>query len=247
MKAGRTRAGTRAASSHTAALAASDVVVDALFEATGVIRADTIDEMFDIAACLALQPVPAGRRIAIVTNAGGPGILAVDACERSHLSVIEFSEDTRRALKAFLPASASVNNPVDMVASASGDDYRRTIETVAASDADTILVIYTPVDPTHAPSVMDGLRAGIASVRDAGCRKPILACLMTDASRPVPLRVGDERVPVFVFPENAVRAIRQVARYGAWRVWGARKDPAIRRCQTERGSPGGPGRPRRQK
>jgi acetyl coenzyme A synthetase (ADP forming)-like protein len=220
LKAGRTRAGNRAASSHTAALAASDVVVDALFDATGVIRADTIDEMFDVAACLALQPVPAGRRIAIVTNAGGPGILAVDACERSRLSVIEFSEDTRRALRAFLPASASVNNPVDMVASASGDDYRRTIEAVAASDADTILVLYTPVDPTHAPSVMDGLRSGIASARNAGCRKPILACLMTDASRPVPLRVGQERVPVFVFPENAVRAIRQVARYGAWRSAG---------------------------
>ena len=97
MKAGRTRAGSRAAGSHTAALAASDVAVDALFHQSGVIRADTIDEMFDIAACLDAQPLPAGRRVGIVTNAGGPGILAVDACEAAGLSVVEFSRGDARA------------------------------------------------------------------------------------------------------------------------------------------------------
>ena len=95
VKAGRTRAGSRAAGSHTAALAASDVAVDALFHQSGVIRADTIDEMFDIAACLDAQPLPAGRRVAIVTNAGGPGILAVDACESAGLTVAPFSAETR--------------------------------------------------------------------------------------------------------------------------------------------------------
>src|SRR5213079_2208582 len=98
VKAGRTHAGLRAAGSHTAAMAASDVAVDALFHQAGVIRADTMDDMFDIAACLDSQPLPPGRRVAIVTNAGGPGILAVDACEAASLSVVPFAEHTRKAL-----------------------------------------------------------------------------------------------------------------------------------------------------
>src|SRR5207253_2227887 len=110
VKAGRTRAGSRAAGSHTAALAASDTAVDALFHQSGVIRADTIDEMFDIAALLETQPLTPGRRMAIVTNAGGPGILAVDACEAAGLSVAPFSADTRTRLSAFLPPEASVAN-----------------------------------------------------------------------------------------------------------------------------------------
>src|SRR6185503_10705931 len=111
VKAGRSRAGSRAAGSHTAALAASDVAVDALFRQAGVIRADTMDDMFDIAACLDAQPLPPGRRVAIVTNAGGPGILAVDACDAAGLSVVPFSPATCERLKAFLPPEASVGNP----------------------------------------------------------------------------------------------------------------------------------------
>src|SRR5579862_5651508 len=130
VKAGRTRAGSRAAGSHTAALAANDTAVDALFHQAGVIRADTIDEMFDIAACLEGQPLPRGRRVAIVTNAGGPGILAVDACEAAGLIVPSFSPDARHKLTAFLPAAASLGNPIDMVASAAADQYRHCIETV---------------------------------------------------------------------------------------------------------------------
>src|SRR3954462_7041453 len=114
VKAGRTAAGSRAAGSHTAALAASDVAVDALFHQAGVIRADTMDDMFDIAACPEAPPLPRGRRVAIVTNAGGPGILAVDACEAAGLAVAPFSADTRGTLAQFLPREASVGNPVDM-------------------------------------------------------------------------------------------------------------------------------------
>jgi len=149
VKSGRTRAGSRAAGSHTAALAASDTAVDALFRQSGVIRADTIDEMFDIAACLEAQPLPAGRRVAVVTNAGGPGILAVDACEAAGLRVAPFTDATRDRLTAFLPAEASVGNPVDMVASAGPEEYRRAIEVaLTAEDTDALIVIYTPVDPT---------------------------------------------------------------------------------------------------
>jgi acetyl coenzyme A synthetase (ADP forming)-like protein len=218
VKSGRTRAGGRAASSHTAALAASDEVVDALFEASGVIRADTIDEMFDVAACVATQALPAGRRIAIVTNAGGPGILAVDACERGGLQVVEFAAGTRAKLKTFLNAAASVGNPVDMVASAGADAYRQALETVLAADeVDAVIVIHTPVDPGQSRAIVDGIRAGIAGARAAGNHKTVLACLMTDAARPQPLLVGGERVPVYVFPENAARALSKVTRYAEWR------------------------------
>ena len=135
VKAGRTRAGSRAAGSHTAALAASDTAVDALFHQSGVIRADTIDEMFDIAACLDAQPLPAGRRVAIVTNAGGPGILAVDACEAAGLDGrAVLRRDARSASRRFCRAEASVGNPVDMVASAGPDEYRRAIEVALAAD-----------------------------------------------------------------------------------------------------------------
>jgi len=218
VKAGRTRAGVRAASSHTAALAASDDVVDELFRATGVIRTDTIDEMFDAASCLAFQTLPEGRRVAIVTNAGGPGILAVDACERNGLTVADFSGATRAGLAAFLPPTASLGNPVDMVASADADAYRRTIETMlAASEVDAVIVIYIPIEPDWSATILDGIRAGIAHARGAGSRKPVLGCLMADAARPLPLEVGAEHIPTFAFPENAVRALTHVVAYGAWR------------------------------
>ena len=128
MKAGRTRPGSRAAGSHTAALAASDVAVDALFQQSGVIRAETIDEMFDIAACLDAQPLPGGRRVAVVTNAGGPASSPSTPARRRDSRCRNSREATRDRLRAFLPPEATVTNPVDMVASAGPEAYRRTIE-----------------------------------------------------------------------------------------------------------------------
>jgi acetate---CoA ligase (ADP-forming) len=220
LKAGRTRAGSRAAGSHTAALAASDTAVDALFRQSGVIRADTIDEMFDIAACLDSQPLPAGRRVAILTNAGGPGILAVDACEAAGLRVSPFSAATRERLAAFLPAEASVGNPVDMVASAGPEEYRRAVEVaLTAEDVDALIVIYTPVDPTCSSETLNAIQNGIASGRSAGgTAKPILGCLMAGTSRPRPLIVSAECVPVYAFPENAARALAKAATYAEWRA-----------------------------
>ena len=220
MKAGRTRAGSRAAGSHTAALAASETAVDALFRQAGVIRADTIDEMFDVAACLDAQPLPAGRRVAIVTNAGGPGILAVDACEAAGLTVGEFSDATRARLAAFLPATASLGNPVDMVASAGADQYRQSIEVALGDpDVDALIVIHTPVELGRSPEILDAIRDGIAAGRKAGAvQKPILACLMGEAGHPRPLEVGTERIPTYVFPENVARALGKVAAYAAWRA-----------------------------
>jgi len=220
VKAGRSRTSSRAAGSHTAALAAGDAAVDALFHQAGVIRADTIDEMFDIAACLDAQPLPVGRRVAIVTNAGGPGILAVDACEAAGLSVVSFSAKTREQLAAFLPACASTGNPVDMVASAGPDEYRRVIEiALADTETDALIVIYAPVDVRKSAATIAAIREGIAAARRAGAaQKPILACVMADPGRPQPLDIEGERVPVYEFPENAVRALAKVAAYAAWRV-----------------------------
>jgi acyl-CoA synthetase (NDP forming) len=127
VKSGRTAAGSRAASSHTGALAGEDSAVDALFAQTGVIRTDTIEELFDMSMLLANQPVPASNRLAIVTNAGGPGIMATDACESRGLVVTPLSEATMEKLRGFLPSEASVKNPVDMIASASAESYGKAV------------------------------------------------------------------------------------------------------------------------
>jgi acetate---CoA ligase (ADP-forming) len=242
VKSGRTLAGSRAAGSHTAALAANDIAVDALFHQTGVIRADTMDEMFDIAACLEAQPLPQGKRVAIVTNAGGPGILAVDACEAAGLSVPAFSRDTRTRLGEFLPPEANIGNPVDMVASAGPDEYRRAIETALTSaDVDALIVIYTPVDMSCTPQTLQAIRDGITAGRRAGATgKPIVACLMADPGRPQPIEIAGERVPSYAFPENAARALAKIAAYADWRaqpaglLWGfedIRTDDARAACR----------------
>jgi acetate---CoA ligase (ADP-forming) len=231
VKAGRTRAGWKAAGSHTAALAASDVAVDALFQQSGVIRADTIDEMFDIAACLDAQPLPVGRRVAILTNAGGPGILAVDACVAAGLEVVEFSPETRERLQAFLRPEANLNNPVDMIASAGADEYRRTIEVaLTANEVDALIVIFTPVDRRTAADTLQAIRDGIAAGRMAGgAGKPVLSCVMAEPGAPAPLTIeytspGNpaqpvrETVPAYGFPENAARALGKIAAYATWRA-----------------------------
>jgi len=220
MKAGRSSSGRRAAGSHTAALAANDVAVDALFRQTGVIRAETIDGMFDIASALGNQPLPQSRRVAIVTNAGGPGILCADACEAGGLSISELSEPVRQKLKSFLPAAASVTNPIDMVASAGPDSYRQTIETVLASpDVDSLIVIYIPVDRGDTRTFADAIRAGVDAGRASGGEgKPVLACLMTRAMRQEPLKTRDEVIPVYSFPEAPAMALSKCVSYAEWKA-----------------------------
>src|SRR5690606_37651595 len=135
VKAGRSSAGSRAASSHTAALAASETATQALFQQAGIIRTDTLEAMFDTAALLVHQPLPNGPRVAVVTNAGGPGILAVDALEAGGLEVPTTPPELADRLRSLLPPAASVANPVDMIASASSGQFRSLLEEVMASDA----------------------------------------------------------------------------------------------------------------
>ena len=216
VKSGRSVAGRRAASSHTGALlAASDTTVDALFRQHGVIRTDTLEEMFDVATLLANQPVPAGDRVAIVTNAGGLGILCADTCEANGLSVPELSDETVSTLETFLPAEASLSNPVDMIASASPEDYGRAIRTVAADRGiDALIVLYIPPLESSAPAIAAAMIDAIASIDG---RIPVLTSFMSSRGLPDALRAPGVRVPSFAFPEQAAIALAHATELGVWR------------------------------
>ncbi|MGH2776040.1 MAG: GNAT family N-acetyltransferase [Actinomycetota bacterium] len=216
VKSGRSSAGARATTSHTGALiAASDVTVDALFTQAGVIRTDTLNELFDVAALLANQPPPEGRRVAIVTNAGGPGILCADACEASGLVVGPIPEHVRTRLEEFLPAEASTTNPVDMIASASADDYKRAIQVVAASEEiDAIIVIFIPPLVTRPEDVADAISEATAHLpREI----PLLTVFMSSRGIPDELSSHGVRIPSYAFPEDAARALARATDYGVWR------------------------------
>jgi acetate---CoA ligase (ADP-forming) len=217
VKGGRTQAGNRATSSHTGALlSASDVTVDALFEQAGVIRTDTLSELFDAALLLDSQPLPPGNRVAILTNAGGPAILCADACEAGGLKVPALSDAVRAELAASLPAAASTGNPVDMLAAADGGDYRRAIAALAAcEEIDALIVIFTPPLITNATEVLRAIHAG---VRDLPRRIPLLSVFMSKESAPRVIRSGDVAVPHYPFPEEAARALAKAARYATWRA-----------------------------
>jgi len=210
VKAGRSRAGSKAASSHTGALAESDAVVEALLRQSGVIRTRTLEELFDVASLLANQPIPSGRRVAILTNAGGPAILAADACEAQGLVLASLGDSTVRALRSFLPEAASVANPVDLLASASADDFGRAMRTLLADPGvDSLLVIYIPPlvsDPEKVASEIG------AAARNAP-RKPVLATFMSAKGAPPEI----SPLPCYPFPESAAAALARVTAYGEWR------------------------------
>src|SRR5262249_23658059 len=154
------------------------------------------------------------------TNAGGPGILAVDACEAAGLTIAPLASATCSRLAAFLPPEASVGNPVDMVASATPDAYRQAIgAALAPVEVDALIVIYKPGDPLRAEETLRGICDGIAGARRAGAAgKPVVACLMTRQGRQLPLDIQGERVPAYPFPENAARALARAAQYAEWRA-----------------------------
>jgi acetyl coenzyme A synthetase (ADP forming)-like protein len=213
VKSGRTGAGRRAASSHTAALAAGETAVEALFHQAGVIRAGTLEEMFDVAAVLSAQPVPAGRRVAVLTNGGGPGILVADACEAAGLLVPELSDDIQAALRAGLPPQASVKNPVDVVASASARQYGQALRLLgAAEEIDAIITVYIPPFVTTAEDVAHEISAAAATLP----AKPVIAVFMT--AGPAPATLADARIPAFTYPEEAAAALGQIARWAEWRA-----------------------------
>ncbi|HEX5417898.1 MAG TPA: acetate--CoA ligase family protein, partial [Chloroflexota bacterium] len=212
VKGGRAPAGQRAAASHTAALAGSEVAVDALFRQAGVIRCDTLDELFGATTLLANQPLPQGNRVGIITNAGGLGILCADAGEANGLKLPVLSDETRAKLRALLPAEAAVANPVDMLASGSADSYGEALRIVLEDPlVDAVVVLFIPPLVTNATDVARALLRAC----DPAPAKPVVACFVgtqgvTDALR------GKVAIPSYTYPEAAARALGHAARRAAW-------------------------------
>jgi len=221
VKSGRTTAGKRAASSHTGALASSDVAVDALFRQAGVIRVDTIEQMFAVGRLLADQPIPGGRRVGIVTNAGGPGILAADALEANGLQLPALSDGVQQKLREKLPAEAATSNPVDLIASAGPEEfYHATSTLIESGEVDSVVVIHVEVTPGLALPVADALRR---CQDDHPGDVTLLTVFMggEDAASLLAGKEGSRTIPHYQFPEQAALALTRAVNYGEWK----RRDP----------------------
>ena len=212
IKSGRTAAGARAASSHTGALAGSDEAYDALFAQCGVLRVESLEELFDYALAFSTQPLPRGNRVAIVTNAGGLGIMTTDAAARYGLEMAEFEEKTVAGLKAGLPAAANIHNPVDVLGDAREDRYRTALEGVLGdANVDGVIVISTPQLMTN----LAAIAATVAEVTPA-YKKPTLVCQMALGEIEETLAIWSKaKLPHYHFPEEAVRSLGAMARYAA--------------------------------
>lgn len=207
VKAGRSEAGRRGAASHTAALSGGDAGVDALLAQAGVIRAASIQEMLDLAAVLGTGRRLPGRRVAVLTNGGGPGVLAADACEANGLVVPALSESTASELRAVLAAEASVSNPVDMIASATAQQYGRAVRILGADpQVDVVVVIFNTPLITRSEDVAAEL---LSAQRELENKVAIVAVFMNREGTPLLLR--EAAFPSFSFPEDAARALGQVA------------------------------------
>jgi acetyl coenzyme A synthetase (ADP forming)-like protein len=212
LKAGATAAGAKAASSHTAALAGSEAAVDALFHQAGVVRAGTLEELVDVAGLLSSQPLPRGRRVGVLTNAGGLGILCADACEAAGLELPDLADETRAALAEVLPGDGSVANPVDMLGSATGETYERAIPPLLADPRlDALIVLFVPPVVAGAPEVAAAISR---AVQQAQPDKPVLAAVMSAEGTPVELL--ESGVASFGYPESAARALGLAADRAEW-------------------------------
>jgi acyl-CoA synthetase (NDP forming) len=220
LRAGRTEAGFRSAGRHATSLGSNDAVVNAIFRQTGIISADRIDEMFDIAVCLDLQPLPRGRRVAILANAAGPGILAADACAMTGLTVAGLGSEERARWTEISPAADTREHPVETAVDAGATEYRASVET-ALNDpgVDSVVVIYTPTEAQRSADILASIGDAVAAARARGIsEKPVLVCAMTRKRRASPIKAGTERIPAYMFPESAIRALAKITEYAEWRV-----------------------------
>jgi acetate---CoA ligase (ADP-forming) len=231
MKSGTTRAGMKAASSHTAALAGSEAAVDALFRQAGVIRTKTLDELVDVAALLSDQPVPRGRRVALVTNAGGLGILCADACEAAGLELPSLSEETRRELGDVMPLEGSTANPIDLLGSATAKTFGDVLPLVLADPGvDSVIVLFVPTVGVSEDDVGAAISRSAAGAGD----KTVLCAFLSAKGAPATLR-GAAPVPAFTYPEAAARALSRAAERGEWlrRPSGSLPELALDRAAAE--------------
>jgi len=213
VKSGRTKLGAKAASSHTGSLAGLDVGVNALFEQTGIMRVDTTEELFDVAALLSRQPIPKGNRVVVVTNAGGPGILATDTLIANGLEMPDLTADTIKQLKKFISADASYSNPMDMVAGAGPNEFHKTLSILKKDKRyDAILTIFlAPVTINE----MEVARNICSALEDTD--KTILACLMGAGERRSGIDfLNASGIPTYIFPEAAAKALATVDGYRQW-------------------------------
>lgn len=211
VKSGRSGAGARAAASHTGALAATDLAVDAIIAQAGAIRVDTVGELFDVAMAFANQPLPASNRVAIVTNAGGPGIIIADACDANGLEVAELAKETEEKLRTRLPEEASVKNPVDLIASATAESYEFALSCVYDDpNIDAAIAAFVPPLGIQTKDVA----AALVRVNERHPEKPLLAVLMGRQGLPAGVaELHEARIPPYVFPESAARALGIMWRY----------------------------------
>ncbi len=213
LKSGRSQSGRRAASSHTAALAGSDAAADALFRQAGVIRAETLEELVDVASLFSARGRLDGRSVGIVTNAGGLGILCADACEAAGLELPALGEDAVAGLRAVLPAEASVANPVDMLGSATAATYAAALPHVLADPhVSACVVLFVPAVSATAEEIAEAV---VETVERVDSDKPVLAVIMSSEGTPAALR-ATHRVASFAYPESAARALGRVADRAAW-------------------------------
>jgi acetyltransferase len=214
VKSGRTSAGARAAASHTGALAQTDLATDALLRQAGAIRAQTVEELFDLATAFSNQPLPRGNRVAIVTNAGGPGIILADACESHGLDVVDLSPASQEKLRACLPEEASVRNPVDMIASATAESYELALDCVLSDpNVDAAIASFVPPLGIHTEDVARAL----VRINAVHGEKTLLAVLMGQQGLPAGLAaLHQAKIPGYLFPESAARALGAMCRQRRW-------------------------------
>lgn len=214
VKSGRSRAGARAASSHTGALAASDTAVDALITQSGVLRASSIEELFDMAMAFEVRALPRSRRTAVLTNAGGPGILAADAMEASGLDLVELSPSTVEKLRPLFPAEASIRNPLDMIASATPAGYKTAMSALLGDpNIDAVVPIFVPPLGIKQQDVAEAIVSAAADQNE----KPVLAVLMGRDGLPLGrAELHEAGIPTYIFPESAARALATLNRHVDW-------------------------------
>ena len=225
LKSGRSRVGAHAAASHTGALAASDLAVDALLAQAGVLRAQSMEELFDMAMAFAAQKLPASRRTAVLTNSGGPGILVVDALEPHGLELVELAPATVERLRTVLPVEASLRNPLDMIASATPSSYRIALEALLHDvNVDAVISIFVPPLGVQQTAVAEAITAAAATRPD----KTVISVLMGREGLPRGrAELADADIPAYVFPESAARGLAALNRQREWLQRSHEPTPAL--------------------
>jgi len=229
LKSAKSKAGARAASSHTGALAASDTAVDALLAQTGVLRAGSIEELFDMAMAFSGRSLPRSRRTAVLTNSGGPGILAADALEAHALELVDLQPETVAKLKPLFPPEASIRNPLDMIASATAANYQTALDAILSDEhVDSAVAIFVPPLGIRQEDVAES----IVRVAEHHHQKPVLAVLMGREGLPQgKAELHRAGIPAYIFPESAARALAALRRHREWR---ARPDVPPRELAVDR-------------